>query len=124
MPNEPSWTNQSLEALWTVDFIVNGQTLPNVGVGIVVIDNGRVLGGDSAYTYVGKLTVVNGEIAARIHVRKYLDIPGISSVTGLDDYFLDLKGKPSSDVVLLIGTLEGKPGMQMHVKMTRRAALD
>lgn len=117
--------SESLEALWSVIFMVNGvSVMPRGGAGIVVIDNGRILGGDTAYTYVGSVLVENDVATARVHVQKYQSIPGISSVTGLDDYFLILQGTPSSPQMVLNGHVEGQPIVKMSVSMTRRAEIE
>ncbi len=48
----------SIEALWTVEFISNLQVF---GSGVVVLETGRVFGGDAQYYYLGDFDVKHGE---------------------------------------------------------------
>ena len=79
-----------LEALWSVHF---STPQGSFGSGIVVIDNGKILGGDASFLYVGWINVVEDTVTAKLEVRKYADVPGIHSIIGPDKFKLTLTGK-------------------------------
>lgn len=58
-----------IEGLWTIRFDQPGYDEYNLRGGVVVIESGRILGGDSGYYYVGEVTPRSGggwELAARV----------------------------------------------------------
>jgi hypothetical protein len=57
-----------LEALWSIEFISkNG----NFGAGIVVLESGRVYGGDSSYYYIGEYSLENKKISIKATANHY-----------------------------------------------------
>ncbi len=109
-----------IEALWSVEFRSN---LDLIGSGIVVLETGRVFGGDSAMIYVGSYTVDGENIKAKLHIQRYANVPGMVSITGIDDYHLEATGKIGSKEIVLHGHVVGAPDIQMVVKAVRRAEL-
>lgn len=120
-----------LEALWSMNFTSN---LGLIGCGVVVIETGRILGGDSLMIYIGDYEFKNDIMSARIHVKKYADIPsnadispniGSVSVMGLDDFNLNVKGSLSTDseTLTLEGHVVGNPSLKITINATRRANL-
>lgn len=109
-----------IEALWSVEFRSN---LDLIGSGIVVLETGRVFGGDSAMIYVGSYTVDGNNIKAELHIHRYASAPGMVSITGLDDYHLQATGKLGTKEILLQGHVVGAPNIQIVVKAVRRAEL-
>jgi hypothetical protein len=110
-----------LEALWSMKVMMNGKDA-NAG-GVVVIENGRIFGGDSGFTWVGDLKVEGNLGTARVHVRKYQSIPGFHSITGLDEYHATFKGAPARDRMLLTGHPDGHPNVVLTIELVRRAEL-
>jgi len=108
-----------LEALWSVEFVSNIQ---GVGSGIVVLETGRVLGGDAQYFYVGSYSVEAGIVKANVTITHYAGPPNTifgqaKSVT------LNFSGKPAHDKFELQGAVAGSPGLTVSVRFTRRAEL-
>lgn len=109
-----------IEALWSVEFRSNLQL---IGSGIVVLETGRVFGGDSAMIYIGSYHVSGNDIKAKLHIQRYANVPGMISVTGLNDYQLELSGKIDQKEIVLHGQVVGAPDIQMVVRAVRRAEL-
>ena len=109
-----------IEALWSVEFRSNLQI---VGSGIVVLETGRVFGGDSSMIYVGSYQVSGDDIKAKLHIHKYAHALGMVSSTGLNDYHLELAGKIDHEEIVLHGHVVGALNLQMVVKAVRRAEL-
>ena len=110
-----------IDALWSLQFAANATPLG--GSGVVVIENGRVLGGDSSFLFIGDVKVEGGTVKARVHVTKYQDVPGMSSVTGLNNYVGIFEGQVDAQNVTLTGIVEGMPTIKLVAKLTRRAEL-
>lgn len=111
-----------LEALWTVD--------PIVGVtqgfrGVVVLDTGRILGGDHGSVWVGHWRFENGTVPIRVKVKYYA-----ADTISLFDRSLrevDLEGvlTPSADHKVISGNLHvvGQPNMSVALTLKRVAEL-
>lgn len=107
-----------IDGLWTVIFRSN----VDLGSGVVVANNGKLLGGDSGFTYIGGVTNSNGHLSVRVKIEKFL--PGAKSVLpGLDSYTLALAGKDSPDEIQFTGSVEGHPQATLTVTAKRRADL-
>jgi hypothetical protein len=111
-----------LEAMWAVTFASNVTGVANVGGGIVVLETGRVLGGDVGFTYIGdyKGSPDGKRVTAKVHVRRYRVVPGQESVFGpLEAFDLELAGTPARDVMVMSGNVVGKPEMRINVTFHR-----
>jgi hypothetical protein len=107
-----------LEGLWIVQYV----GLQGSGGGVVVLVNGKVLGGDTGYTYIGTYAVENNVLTGRIRVSNFLpEIPNVLGVKG--DFDLDLKAPVSNAVIQGTMSLVGQPGAGIAVKMTKKAEL-
>ena len=110
-----------IEALWSAEFIdPNNQMF---GSGIVVFENGKVLGGDSAFTLVGSYFIKDGIGHATIRVKRYSNTINMQSISGLDDYVLDATGKIDRDHMIFSGTSKSIPEFKLKIDMVRRAEL-
>ena len=98
----------SIEALWTVAF-GTGET-PNemVSAGVLVLETGRVLGGDSAYAYVGSFQVDRGDVSGTLRIIRHNPDPA----------FVDIWEAGGSEVAATFsGTMKGSSiidGMLHH----------
>lgn len=107
-----------VEGLWIVQYV----GLQGAGGGVAVFVNGKVLGGDTGYTYVGTYTVKDGEVTARVRVSNFL--PNIPNVLGLQgDFELEMKVPVTGPVVQGAMSLVGHPGAGVVVKLTKKADL-
>ena len=112
-----------LEALWSIKFHSETFQSPGVG-GVVVLDTGRILGGDPWFTFVGDYKVVPDRVWARLHVRRYKPLPaGIVSIADLDNYVGIFEGPSDDKAVNLEGCVEGRREIKICVEMIRRAEL-
>lgn len=113
-----------LEALWSVEFF-NPNGGISTGAGMVVLETGRILGGDSMYYYVGDYSVDGKKVTAKVRVTHYNWLP-LSIFGNLTEFFLDLSGEidqNSPKSFFLHGNISGQPNNQIVIKFTRRAEL-
>jgi hypothetical protein len=107
-----------VEGLWVVQF----EGMQGGGGGVAVLMRGQILGGDSAYLYVGSYKAHESTITARVAVRNFL--PGVPSVLGaVGDFELDVTGKVDRDVIRGSATVATRPGIGIALKLTKRADL-
>lgn len=108
-----------IEALWSVEFVANTQ---GVGSGVVVVENGKVLGGDAQFFYVGHCKVENGVLNATAKITHYAGAP--SSVFGpAKEYNISVSGTPAHDSFVLHGHVVEAPQLKISIHFTRRAEL-
>lgn len=107
-----------IEALWSVEF----KTDKNYGgSGIAVFENGRVLGGDATYYYVGSYQIKDGVASASLEVIHYAG--PLNNVFGaFKKVSLTLSGEIGHDSFVVSGTAKEAPG-QISIRLTRRAEL-
>jgi len=107
-----------VDGLWIVQY----EGTQGEGAGVVVLVQGRVLGGDYGYTYEGDYIVKEEWIAASIHVANFL--PNIASVLGyVGDFDLELKAPIQEHVIQATLSLVGNPGVSIAAKLTKKATL-
>lgn len=115
----------TVEALWTIRFgdVATPGSLANGG--IVVLETGRVLGGDSGYAYVGSYSIKDGNISAQIKVIKHE--PGWQDAFGTtdDEFDIELEGQLSQvhDEIRGAMGLVGTSGPRLGVLLRRFAEL-
>jgi hypothetical protein len=112
----------SLEALYVVQFgDVTATGLRNGGV--VILDSGRMLGGDSGYYYVGKYAIDGAAITAEIDVVKHDPL----WINAFGDSARELKIRLTGAVTgkTIAGYIErvDKPEIRLPVKLTWTAPL-
>ena len=112
-----------LEALWTVSFASNVMVGPTTGfgTGVVVFQDGRIFGGDSAMVYTGNYEIVSGQIQANVHVETHAVYPGIGSTVGLPTFDLKVTGTPARDRIILSGYVVQDPNRKITITAVRRA---
>ena len=108
-----------LEAMYGVEFVSN---LNDGGYGVVVLETGRLLGGDSSFVFVGNYEVKNGNIKAEVKCTN--DRNRLQSIFGdIKEFNLHLEGKPEYKEFILQGYMIENPAMKIAIKLTRRAEL-
>lgn len=116
----------SIEALWSVTFVSTTGKQLTAGNGVIVLETGRILGGDSAFTYVGhyKYDPRADQISASIRVRKYGETDMQSVFGPMYDFELELVGKQlSHDTIRLEGRVKDRPQLQIVIAAQRQAEL-
>jgi hypothetical protein len=111
-----------IDALWSMTFSSN-QAPGLKGSGVVVIENGRIRGGDSMFLFIGDVMVQNDTVKARVRVKQYASPPNMKSLTGRSDYVGLFQGKIDRNNIRLNGTVEGAPQAKLTVDLTRQAEL-
>jgi hypothetical protein len=114
-----------MEGLWTIEF---GSSAGIFGSGVIVMRDGKIVGGDASYYYIGSYEKTNPEetypsgFRAKIEIKPFL--PGAESVfkTYNRDITINLEGtlKDENNAVA-VGTPEGIPEMNLGMRMTRRS---
>jgi len=107
-----------LEGLWIVQY----EGTQGEGAGVVVLVQGRVLGGDMGYTYEGNYVVKDNWLAATVRVANFL--PNVASVLGtVGDFDLELTAPIKENVIHATMSVVGQPGMSIVAKLTKKANL-
>ena len=108
-----------IEALYGIEFLSNEG---NGGHGVVVLETGRILGGDSSFVFVENYEVNNGTITADVKCTN--DRQTLQSIFGdINEFNLHLEGTTNHNEFVLQGHMVENPSMQISVKLTRRAEL-
>lgn len=108
-----------LEAMYGIEFTSN---MNDGGYGVVILETGRILGGDSSFVYVGTYEVNNGVVHADIKCTN--DRQFLQSVFGdVKEFNLHLEGKPEHKGFILQGHMIEDPAKKISIKLTRRAEL-
>jgi hypothetical protein len=106
------------EGLWIVQF----EGLQGEGAGVVVLVNGRALGGDEAFTYDGHYKIDKGQLNAKVVVSNFR--PGFGSVMGISgDHELEISAPLGDGVIQGAMNLVGKPDISIAVKLTKKTNL-
>jgi hypothetical protein len=103
-------------------YIVQFAGMEGKGGGVAVISNGRIFGGDNAYTYTGQYEVKSGGILATVDVQNFE--PSIGNVMGIKgNYTLALSLTLQGGVLVGQGVIPSVPGFGIKVKLTLRSKL-
>ena len=108
----------SIEALYSVEFgdaqAING--------GVVVLETGRIFGGDSQYYYIGEYEASNGRIQGTVSVNHYSGPPATIFGTAETQFSITIEGVISNEgqVIQCVGT---KSGQRIGIIMRKRAEL-
>src|ERR1700761_8012634 len=103
-----------MDGLWTVEF---GSSTGMFGGGIAVLRDGKILGGDNLYYYIGNYTLSGKTFTALITISPFIE--GAESVfkTVGQDLRLRLEGSLTSDTSAIAqGHPEGGPELRFGAK--------
>jgi len=108
-----------LEAMWSVEFISN---LNDSGYGVAIFETGRILGGDSSFTFIGSYEVVNGNVQAKVKCSNYRE--ALPSIFGdMKEFNLVFEGVPAQNEFEVCGYIPENTQMRIKAKLTRIAEL-
>lgn len=100
-----------IDGLWTVEFI---STLNRSGQGVLVLNNGRLLGGDEGYYYSGSCHITGTKIEGNINVIRY--DPKIISVFGdIDQFALSFSGDINDYHLTVAAIIPNNPKSQIKI---------
>jgi len=107
-----------MDGLWTAEF---GSSAGVFGGGVAVFREGKILGGDSLYYYVGEYNLTGNVLSARLKISPFIE--GAESVfkTVGRDLVLILTGSlVAEDRAIAQGHAEGMPQLNFGAKLTKR----
>ena len=110
----------SVEGLWCFQ----SASRDNPGLfeygGTVVLETGRVLGGDSFLAYIGDYEITGNEITARVRSVQWNYAVAVENVFGMEspiDYMVDLVGVRDGDRINGFISPEGRPELRLPIVM-------
>ena len=108
-----------MDGLWTAEF---GSSTGMFGGGVVVFRDGKILGGDATYFYIGNYKVEGKEFEATLQLSPFIE--GAESIfkTVGKDLTLELTGSlEDNNRAIGQGYPTGMPNLKFGVKLTRRS---
>lgn len=108
-----------MEGLWTAEF---GSSKGIFGGGVAIFRDGKLMGGDGGYFYLGEYTVIENTLKAVIEVRPFVD--NYKSVFGTinEKLTLELEGSlEDQDHATAQGYPRGMRDLAFGVKLTKRS---
>lgn len=107
-----------VKGFWIVQFM----GLHGNGGGVVVLNEGKVFGGDSGYTFVGTYKEEGDKLTCLVRVSKFLG--SYISVLGVEgDYDLQMVTDTHENEMNGVMSVVGMPDRQLAVKLTKRSDL-
>jgi hypothetical protein len=103
------------DGLYKVEF----KTLLGAGSGVVVLQDGRLRGGDAALYYVGTYGIEGNAFLANVVTNRHTNYPGIVSVFGIDRVHINLKGTFEEDTITALGTAAEAPNIKFQARLQR-----
>ena len=117
----------SVEGMWKFQSAHAGEPEVLRWGGIVVLETGRIFGGDSVMAYVGTYDVDREVIRARVRSWTWnFDIGDVENVFGMEgaiDYFALLEGKRDGNVITGHIAPENHPDFRLPCRMEKIADL-
>lgn len=103
----------AIEQLWSLEYVSG---LSDEGGGVIVLENGRIIGGDNNYFYIGSYDLKNNKFNATIDVKHYSG--SYNPIFGnMDELILKLDGKYDEDEMLLTGHVLEEPSLEVHIRL-------
>ena len=96
---------------------VQFQTQLGQGAGVVVLQGGKLRGGDSSIYYIGTYSQSGDQLTADVATDAHSS--GIGSVFGVDRAHIHLTGKVTGDAAQMTGTAREAPNVSFQAILTR-----
>ena len=103
------------DGLYKVSF----ETPLGTGDGVVVLEGGKLLGGDSMMYYVGTYSQDGNKFSAEIATNRHSHSQGMQPVFGQDRVNITLQGVTQGDSAQMTGTAAETPGVSFQASLTR-----
>ena len=100
--------------LYKVEFT----TQIGAGMGVVVLDGGRLRGGDIAIAYLGTYTAEGDDFSADLRTLRHSTPPGVVSVFGEDDLDVHLAGTIDGSTITIEGSSAATPDVTFKAVLT------
>ena len=107
------------DGLWTVEFI---STIQRYGRGVLVFNQGRLLGGDDGYYYSGNCDIHEKKIQGSVNVIKY-DKNSISVFGNISHFQLTFSGEIDENRFEAVGKIANNPQAQIKIIGTKKEDL-
>src|ERR1035437_1115347 len=108
----------SMNGLWTAEF---GSSTGTFGSGVAVFQDGKVLGGDSTYYYVGEYEFKGNEFRATLKSSPFIQGAVSLFTTVGRDLMLEINGElTDQDRAIAQGHVRGMENITFGLKLTRR----
>lgn len=105
--------------LWTIEFSSESNFFGN---GVLVLIEGRLLGGDHGYYYSGNYEINGTDLHGRVNVIRY-DPNSISVFGDIDNFSLNLEGSISdSELIVVAGDVNNSKNT-MHITGKKKEEL-
>ena len=103
----------AIEQLWSLEFVSG---LSSEGGGIIVLEKGRIIGGNDNYFYIGSYDLSNNKFNATIDVKHYQG--SYNPIFGKsEELILKLAGDYDEEQMLLTGHILEDPSIEVHVRL-------
>jgi hypothetical protein len=89
------------------------------GTGVVVLNDGKVAGGDTVLAYTGTYFQNGDQFSASVTTRRHAQ--GQPSVFGIDNVDLTVTGKSAPTTASCTGTAKQAPGLAFEATLVRMA---
>ena len=104
-----------LEALWAIKF---SSSIGDLGSGVVVLETGKLYGGDSDFYYIGSYNRNDDNtVEASVNVRNYSGL-GISIINS-SNFHVKLTGTIEEELISLEGSPDVKPEVRINVSLKK-----
>lgn len=105
--------------LWTIEFI---STMNCFGAGILVLNNGILLGGDNGYYYSGNYDVKDSNIRGTVAIIRFNK--NVVSVFGdVDQFSLTFAGQIKQDSVEAVASFDNTPDLKIRIICKKKVDL-
>jgi len=103
----------TIEKLWSVEFVSG---LSSEGGGVIVLEDGKILGGNNNYFYVGSYNLINNKFNATVDMKRYYG--NCNPIFGKhDELILKLTGDFDEEEMLLTGYILEDPSREFHIRL-------
>jgi hypothetical protein len=102
-----------LKGLYKVEF----QTVHGSGRGVIHARDGKLLGGNSAFGFVGRYDDSDGDVAVEVSTLRHNEDPTFRPLFGADEITLSLRGKQQGDRFLFEGGTPQLAGIAFKATM-------
>jgi len=100
-----------IDGLWTVEFI---STTNRSGKGVLVLNNGRLLGGDEGYYYSGTYKIEGSKIQGTVNVIRF-DPTTISVFGNIDQFALSFSGETNDYHLTAAAVVDNNPQYKIRI---------
>ena len=104
-----------LQGLYKVEF----HTVHGSRSGVIYAYDGRMLGGNSAFAFIGTYMGEGDGIKVKISTQRYNDDPSFKALFGIDRITLTLAGREDGDTAEFEGTALQAPGVAFRAVLSR-----